>query len=77
MNRYNQVPHLTHPTDMILNLPFLNGIVSSTIYNIRDGFSFKWSFLDEDGPRFPSCGVYISQLIRFARACSNVRNTNF
>ena len=25
-------------------------------------------------PRFPSYGVYISQLIRFARVCSSVRN---
>ena len=26
---------------------------------------------DEDIPRFPSYGVYISQLSRFARVCSN------
>ena len=28
--------------------------------------------LDGDVPRSPSYGVYISQLIRFARVCSNV-----
>ena len=29
-------------------------------------------FLDGDDPRSPFYGVYISQLIRFARVCSNV-----
>ena len=29
-------------------------------------------FLDGDVPRRPSYGVYISQLIRFARVCSHV-----
>ena len=33
-------------------------------------------FLDGDVPRSPSYGVYISQLIRFARVCSNVDNFN-
>ena len=33
-------------------------------------------FLDGDVPRSPSYGVYISQLIRFARVCSNIDNFN-
>ena len=33
-------------------------------------------FLDGDVPRSPSYGVYISQLIRFARVCSNVDDLN-
>ena len=33
-------------------------------------------FLDGDVPRSPSYGVYISQLIRFARGCSNVDDFN-
>ena len=33
-------------------------------------------FLDGDVPRSPSYGVYISQLIRFARVCSNVDDFN-
>ena len=52
-----------------------NGIVSSKIYYKRDDLNFEivnFSFLDGDVPRFPSYGVYISQLIRFARVCSNV-----
>ena len=32
----------------------------------------KFPFLNGDVPRSPSYGVYILQLIRFARVCSNV-----
>ena len=56
-----------------------NGIVSSKIYDKRDDFNFEivnFSFLDGDVPRYPSYGVYISQLIRFARVCSNVDDFN-
>ena len=57
-----------------LNLSITNGIVSSKIYD----FNFEivdFLFLDEDVPRSPSYGVYISQLIRFARVCSNVEHS--
>ena len=57
-----------------LNLSITNGIVSSKIYDKRDDFNFEivnFPFLDGDVPRSPSYGVYISQLIRFARVCSN------
>ena len=56
-----------------LNLSITNGIVSSKIYDKRDDFNFEivnFPFLDGDVPRSPSYGVYISQLIRFARVCS-------
>ena len=36
----------------------------------------NFPFLDGDAPRSPSYGVYISQLISFARACSNVDDFN-
>ena len=51
-----------------------NGVVSSKFYDKRDDFNFEivhFPFLDGDVPRFSSYGVYISQLIRFARVCSN------
>ena len=50
-----------------------SGIVSSKIYDKWDGFNFEivnFSFLDRDVPHCPSLGVYMSQLIRFARICS-------
>ena len=62
-----------------LNLSIENGIVSSEIYDKRDDFNFEivnFPFLDQDVPRFPSYGVYISQLIHFARVCSNVDDFN-
>ena len=62
-----------------LNLSITNGIVSSKIYDKRDDFNFEivnFPFLDGDVPRSPSCGVYISQLIRFARVCSNSYDFN-
>ena len=62
-----------------LNLSITNGIVSSKIYDNRDDFNFEivnFPFLDGDVPRPPSCGEYISQLIRFARGCSNVDDFN-
>ena len=62
-----------------LNLSITNGIVSSKIYDKRDYFNFEivnFPFLDGDVPRSHSYRVYISQLIRFARVCSNVDDFN-
>ena len=57
-----------------LNLSITNGKISCKIYDKRDDFNFEivnFPFLNGDVPRSPSYGVYISQLIRFARVCSN------
>ena len=62
-----------------LDLSITNCIVSSTFFDKRDDFNFEivnFPFLDGDVPRSPSYGVYISQLIRFARVCSNVDDFN-
>ena len=51
----------------------------SEIYDKRDDFDFdivNFPFLYGDVPRRPSYGVYISQLIRFARVCSHVGDFN-
>ena len=56
-----------------------NDIVSTKIYDKRDDFDFEivnFPFLDGDVPRSTSYGVYISQLIRFARASSYVTDFN-
>ena len=56
-----------------------NGIVSSKVIDKRDDFNFEivtFPFLDGDDPRSHSYDVYISQLINFARVCSNVDNFN-
>ena len=62
-----------------LNLSIHNDIVSTKIYDKRDDFNFdivNFPFLDGDVPRRPSYGVYISQLIRFARASSHITDVN-
>ena len=54
-----------------LHLSISNDIVSTKIFDKRDDFNFEivnFPFLDGDVPRSSSYGVYISQLIRFARA---------
>ena len=66
---YTEAPFLD------LNLSITNCIVSSKIYEKRDDFNFEivnFPFLDGDVPHSTSYGVSISQLIRFARVCSNV-----
>ena len=60
-------------------MSIINGIVPSKIYDKRDDFNFEienFQFLDGNVPRSSSYGVYISQLIRFAKVCSNVDDFN-
>ena len=57
-----------------MNLCISNGTVFTKIYNKRDTVNF--TFLDGDVPRRTSYGVYIYQLIRFARASSNLSDFN-
>ena len=62
-----------------MHLSISNDIVSTKIYDIRDDFDFKivnFSFLDGDVSPSTSYGVYISQLMRFARASSHVADFN-
>ena len=63
-----------------LNLCICNGTVSTKMYDKRDDFDFdivNFPFLDGDVPRRTSYGVYISQLITFARASSNLNDFNY
>ena len=58
-----------------LHLSISNDIVSTKIYDKRDDFDFEifnFPYLDGDVPRSTSYRVFISQLIRFARASSYV-----
>ena len=49
----------------------INGMILILKYNV-----VNFPFLDRDVPRSPSYGVYISQLICFARVCFNVDDFN-
>ena len=62
-----------------LHLSISNRFVSSKIYDKRDDFDFdivNFPFLDGDVPRSTAYGVYISQLILFARVSSHVADFN-
>ena len=58
-----------------LHLSVANGFVSSKIYDF-DFDIVNFPFLDGDVTRRASHGVYISQLIRFARVCNHVTDFN-
>ena len=69
----------TEPPYLYLHLSVANGFVSSKIYDKRDDFDFdivNFPFLDGDIPRRASYGVYILQLIRFARVCNHATDFN-
>ena len=62
-----------------LDLSISNDIVSTKIYDKRDDFDFEivnFPFLDGGVPRSTSYGVFISQLIRFARPSSYITDFN-
>ena len=62
-----------------LHFSISNDIVSTKIYDKLDEFDFEivnFPFLDGDVPRSTSYGVYISKIIRFARASSYITDFN-
>ena len=87
---FEQMVGQIYPTELQLNkanssdteAPFLDlnlFISNGIIYDKHDDFNFEIvnsPFLDGDLPRSPSYAIYISQLIRFARVCSNVDDFN-
>ena len=69
----------TEASFLDLHLSISDGVVQTKIYDKRDDFDFdivNFPFLDGDVPRSTSYGVYISQLIRFARVSSHVVDFN-
>ena len=79
LNTANTCTSDTEAAFLELHLSITNAIVSTKIYDKRDDFEFEivnFPFSDGDVPRSTSYGVYISQLIRFARASSHVADIN-
>ena len=51
--------------------------ITTRLYDKRDDFNFpivNFPFLSSFIPSAPAYGVYVSQLIRYARACSNYQD---
>ena len=83
---YPAEPELNKANSSDTEAPFLDlnvsiyGTVSTKNYDKRDDFDFdtvNFPFLDGDVLRRTSYGVYISQLIRFARASFNANDFNY
>ena len=58
-----------------LNIKVTGNNIHTSVYDKRDGFGFpivNFPWLGGDVPRLPSYGIYISQLVRFARCCTSV-----
>ena len=67
----------TEASFLDLHLSISDGFVKTKIYDERDDFDIvNFPFLDGDVPRSTSYGIYISQLIRFARVSSHVDDFN-
>ena len=61
-----------------LNINVIGSDVHTSVYNKRDDFGFpiiNFPCLSGDVPRLPSYGVYISLLVRFARCCNSVSDS--
>ena len=57
---------------ILLNMG-INGKLTTQLYDKRDDFSFSivnFPYLCSNIPSSPAYGVYVAQLIRYARACS-------
>ena len=57
-----------------IGITLTNGHFCTTVFDKRDNFDFhivNFPFMSSNIPSGPSYGVYISQLIRIARICSN------
>ena len=58
-----------------LNIKVIGSDIHTSVYDKRDVFGFpivNFPWLSGDVPRLPPYGIYISQLVRFARCCTSV-----
>ena len=58
-----------------LNIEVIGSNIHTSVYDKRDDFGFpivNFPWLSGDVPRLQSYGIYISQLVRFARCCTSV-----
>lgn len=75
LNKANAVN--TNAPYLDLNIFIINGKISTCVYDKRDDFNFQivnYPHLSGNIPSSPSYGVYIPQLVRFSRCCSNVED---
>ena len=77
--RANKSDHLADYLDLTFIIDS-GGKLSTRLYDKRDDFDFhivNFPFLSRNIPSCPSYGVYISQLIRYARCCSHYEDFRY
>ena len=67
----------TETSFLDLNIKVIGSNIHTSVYDKRDDFGFpihvvNFLWTSGDVPRLLSCGIYISQLDRFARYCTSV-----
>ena len=73
VEKANKSDHLADYFDLTFIIDS-GGKLSATLYDKRDDFDFhivNFPYLSNNIPSGPSYGMYISQLIRYARCCSH------
>ena len=77
LTKANTSDKVTSFLDLIIKV--IGSDVHTSVYDKRDDLGFpilNFPWLGGDVPRLPSYGVYISQLVRFARCCTSVSDIN-
>ena len=72
MNKANTSDKETSFLD--LNIKVIGNDIHTSVYDKRDDFGFpivNFPWLSGDVPRLQSYGIYISQIVRFARFCTS------
>ena len=60
-----------------LNISIKNGFISTSIYDKRDSFDFpivNFPFMDGNIPKQIANGVFVGELVRYARACTYLKD---
>ena len=73
LNKANTSDKETSFLDININVIGID--IHTSVYDKRDDFGFpivNFPWLSGDVPRLPSYGIYISQLLQFARRCTSV-----
>ena len=73
LKKANKLDHLADYLDLTFIIES-GGKLSTRLFDKRDDFDFhivNFPFLSSNIPPGPSYGVYMSQLIRYARCCSH------
>ena len=77
LNKANTSDRETSFLDLYIKV--IGSDIHTSVYDKRNEFGIpivNFSWLSGDIPRLPSYGIYISQLVRFARCCTSVLDFN-